>query len=133
MTENTECLILKYTATKSKRHKWDYEEIIASRCFVLNKYYSEKFRLNPINEIELQSEIPDITNTGDSEWVIGKLEFIENISEKLYDDIKRFNLSDNEEEITKLINKVNESVALCRIDMMREKFKREKEKILLNK
>ena len=133
MTENIECLILKYTATKSKRHKWDYEEIIARRCFVLNKYYSEKFRLNPINEIELQSEIPDITNTGDSEWVIGKLEFIENISEKLYDDIKRLNLSDDEEEITKLIDKVNESVTLCRIDMMREKFKREKEKRLLNK
>lgn len=133
MTENIECLILKYTATKSKRHKWDDEEIIARRCFVLNKYYSEKFRLNPINEIELQSEIPDITNTGDPEWVIGKLEFIENISEKLYDDIKRLNLSDDEEEITKLIDKVNESVTLCRIDMMREKFKREKEKRLLNK
>jgi len=100
---------------------------------VLNKYYSEKFRLNPINEIELQSEISDITNIGDPEWVIGKLEFIENISEKLYDDIKRLNLSDDEEEITKLIDKVNESVTLCRIDMMREKFKREKEKILLNK
>jgi len=133
MTENIECLILKYTATKSKRHKWDDEEIIARRCFVLNKYYSEKFRLNPINEIELQSEISDITNIGDPEWVIGKLEFIENISEKLYDDIKRLNLSDDEEEITKLIDKVNESVTLCRIDMMREKFKREKEKRLLNK
>ena len=133
MTENIECLILKYTATKSKRHKWDDEEIVARRCFVLNKYYSEKFRLNPINEIELQSEISDITNIGDPEWVIGKLEFIENISEKLYDDIKRLNLSDDEEEITKLIDKVNESVTLCRIDMMREKFKREKEKRLLNK
>jgi hypothetical protein len=107
MTENIECLILKYTATKIKRHKWDDEEILARRCFVLNKYYSEKFRLNPINEIELLSEIPDITNTGDPEWVIAKLEFIGNISDKLYDDIKRLDLSDDEEEITKLINKIN--------------------------
>ena len=84
MTENIECLILKYTATKSKRHKWDDEEIIARRCFVLNKYYSEKFRLNPINEIELQSEISDITNIGDPEWVIGKLEFIENSVELIF-------------------------------------------------
>lgn len=122
-----DCLILKYTATGNK---WDNKEIIARRCFVLNKYYSEKFRLNPINEIELQSKTPDITNTGDPEWVIGKLEFIENISEQLYDDIKRFNLSDNETEITKLIDKNdNQNVTLCRIDMMREQFRKEKEKI----
>jgi len=123
MTENIHCLILKYTATLD-------EEIVAKRCFVLNKYYSEKFKSKPINEIELQDETPDITNTGDPEWVIGKLELIENISEKFYNDIKRFALSDDEAEIINLIDKDdNQSVKLCRIDMMRENFRRKKEKM----
>jgi len=67
MTENKNCLILKYKAIYGK---YENEE---KRCYVLNEMYSKKFNLKPINEIE----ISHITAGGyDCEYVIAKLYFM---------------------------------------------------------
>jgi len=101
MTETFDCLILKYVAT---RINWNKKEIIAKRSFVLNKHYSEKFKLNPVTEIEIDSDIPAMTETDNPELVIAQLVYMEDISENSYNCIARFDLSDDETELLKIID-----------------------------
>ena len=94
MTENKNCLIVKYEATHGK---WDETE---ERCFVLNEINSNKFHLHPINEIEISYS----TAGGyDCEYVVAKLYFIETISRKTYDELKRLNMTDDEDEIVSIL------------------------------
>ena len=94
MEEETNCLIIKYYAEMNNN---DEEE----RCFVLNELYSNKFKMNPINEITITYS----TAGGyDYEETIAKLYFIETISKNTYNEIKRLFLADGEDEIIDLLN-----------------------------
>ena len=92
--EEHNCLIIKYRA---EMDTGDEEE----RCFVLNELYSNKFKINPINEITIRYA----TSFGyGGEVTIAKLYFIETISKNTYNEIKRLFLADGEDEIIDLLN-----------------------------
>jgi len=96
MEEEKNCLIIKYCAEMNNN---DEEE----RCFVLNELYSNKFKMNPINEITITYS----TAGGyDSEDTIAKLYFVETISKNTYNEIIRLFLADDENpnEIIDLLN-----------------------------
>ena len=94
MEEIKNCLIIKYCAEMNNN---DEEE----RCFVLNELYSNKFKMNPINEITITYS----TAGGyDYEETIAKLYFKETISKNTYNEIKRLFLADGEDEIIYLLN-----------------------------
>ena len=94
MEEEKNCLIIKYSAEMDN----DEEE---ERCFVLNELYSNKFKMNPINEITITYS----TAGGyDYEETIAKLYFKETISKNTYNEIKRLFLADGEDEIIDLLN-----------------------------
>jgi hypothetical protein len=88
------CLILKYKGY----YGYDDEEI--ERCIILNENYSKKFNLTPINEISISYN----TSGGyDCEYTNAKLYFMEKISRKTYDEIKRLNLAKEGDEIIALL------------------------------
>ena len=96
MEEEKNCLIIKYCAEMNNN---DEEE----RCFVLNELYSNKFKMNPINEITITYS----TAGGyDNEETIAKLYFIETISKNTYNEIIRLSLADDENpnEVIDLLN-----------------------------
>ena len=95
MEEEKNCLIIKYCAEMNNN---DEEE----RCFVLNKLYSNKFKMNPINDITIT-----YSTARGYEETIAKLYFIETISKNTYNEIIRLSLADNqyyEDEIIDLLN-----------------------------
>ncbi len=93
MEEEKNCLIIKYCAEMNNNDE--------ERCFVLNELYSNKFKMNPINEITITYS----TAGGyDYEETIAKLYFIETISKNTYNEIKRLFLADGEDEIIDLLN-----------------------------
>ena len=94
--EEHNCLIIKYRA---EMDTGDEEE----RCFVLNELYSNKFKINPINEITIRYA----TSYGyGGEETIAKLYFIETISKNTYNEIIRLSLADDENpnEVIDLLN-----------------------------
>ena len=96
MEEIKNCLIIKYCAEMNNN---DEEE----RCFVLNELYSNKFKINPINEITIRYA----TAFGyGGEETIAKLYFIETISKNTYNEIIRLFLADDENsnEVIDLLN-----------------------------
>ena len=94
MEEEKNCLIIKYSAEMDNGDEHE-------RCFVLNELYSNKFKMNPINEITITYS----TAGGyDYEETIAKLYFIETISRNTYNEIKRLFLADGEDEIIDLLN-----------------------------
>lgn len=95
MQEKNNCLIIKYSAIHGK---YDNEE---KRCFVLDEIYSNKFKSKPINEIEISYP----TSGGyDIDYVNAKLYFMEEITKKTYNEIKRLDLVDDENEIIELFD-----------------------------
>jgi hypothetical protein len=94
--KNNKCLIIKYSAEMSNGDEHE-------RCFVLNKLYSKKFKINPINEITISYP----TSGGyDSDETIAKLYFVETISKNTYNEIIRLSLADDEnpDEVINLLN-----------------------------
>ena len=92
--EENNCIIIKYRAEIE-----NYEE---KRCFVLDEFYSKKFKKSPINELKVSYPI---SNGYDNEYTVAKLYFIEAISRHTHDEIKRLFLADNEkEDIIVLLN-----------------------------
>jgi hypothetical protein len=96
MEEEKNCIIIKYCAEIEGKS----DEI--DRCFVLNEFYSKKFKKSPINELEVSYPI---SNGYDCEYVVAKLYFVEAISKHTHDEIKRLFLADDEkEDIIDLLN-----------------------------
>jgi len=94
MEEEKNCLLIKY---RLERDDDDLE-----RCFVLNEFYSKKFKIRPINEIEVSYS----TSRGyDCEYDTAKIYFIEAISTYTYNEIKRLFLVDDEKEY--ILNELN--------------------------
>ena len=94
--EEHNCLIIKYRAEMDN----GYEE---ERCFVLNELYSNKFKINPINEITIRYA----TSYGyGGEETIAKLYVVETISKNTYNEIIRLSLADDEnpDEVIDLLN-----------------------------
>ena len=94
--EDKNCLIIKYRALM--RNNDEHE-----RCYVLNELYSNKFKINPINEITISYS----TAGGyDSDETIAKLYFVETISKNTYNEIIRLSLADDEnpDEVIDLLN-----------------------------
>jgi hypothetical protein len=72
-----------------------------TRCFVLNELYSNKFKINPINEITIRYS----TSYGyDNDETIAKLYFVETISKNTYNEIIRLSLVNGENDIIDLLN-----------------------------
>ena len=98
MEEENNCIIIKYRAEIEN----DEEE----RCFVLDEFYSKKFKKSPINELTVSYPI---SNGYDHEYTVAKLYFIEAISRHTHDEIKRLFLADNEkEDIIDILNNKEE-------------------------
>ena len=94
MEEIKNCLIIKYCAEMNNN---DEEE----RCFVLNELYSNKFKMNPINEITITYS----TSYGyDNDETIANLYFVETISKNTNNEIKRLFLANGEDDIIDLLN-----------------------------
>jgi hypothetical protein len=94
MEEENNCIIIKYSAEIK-----NYEE---KRCFVLDEFYSKKFKKSPINELTVSYPI---SGGYDNEYTVAKLYFIEAISRHTHNEIKRLFLADNEKEyIIELLN-----------------------------
>jgi hypothetical protein len=88
MEEEKNCLLIKYRLERD-----DNDDL--ERCFVLNEFYSKKFKIRPINKIEVSYP----TCIGyDNEYAIAKLYFIEAISTYTYNEIKRLFLVDDEKD-----------------------------------
>ena len=84
--EEHNCLIIKYRAEMDNGDEHE-------RCFVLNEYYSKKFKINPINEITISYS----TSYGyDNDETIANLYFVETISKNTYNEIIRLSLADDE-------------------------------------
>ncbi len=97
MEEEKNCLLIKYCFERNNDNDDDLE-----KCFVLNEIYSKKFKIRPINEIEILYP----TCLGyDGEYAIAKLYFVESISTHTYNEIKRLFLVDDEKEY--IINQLN--------------------------
>ncbi len=92
--DDKNCLIIKYRAEMSNGddHK---------RFFVLNEFYSNKFKINPINEITITYSTSGGYN---SDETIGELYFVETISKNTYNEIKRLSLAEGEDDIIDLLN-----------------------------
>ena len=95
--EENNCIIIKYRAEIE-----NYEE---KRCFVLDEFYSKKFKKSPINELKVSYPI---SNGYDHEYTVAKLYFIETISRHTHNEIKRLFLADNEkEDIIDILNNMD--------------------------
>ena len=91
--EEHNCLIIKYRAEMDNGDE--------ERCFVLNELYSNKFKINPINEITISYS----TSYGYGEdETIANLYFVETISKNTYNEIKRLFLANGEDDIIDLLN-----------------------------
>ena len=104
MEEETNCLLIRYCeSTKNESDYWN--DYYATRCYVLNEIYSDKFTLKPINILEI---------SGDSFWngrsfmptkKFLQLHSIEKISKKTYDEINRLYLTYHEDDLKCLLDK----------------------------
>jgi len=93
--DDKEYLMVKYEATYGK-----WGDTIR-KCYVLNKKYTKKFKLNPINEL-----IVNYPTAGgyDSDSTTAKIYFQEKITKNTYDAVKHLSLVDDENEITTLLD-----------------------------
>jgi hypothetical protein len=95
MTEEKNCLILKYNTTYGKgQYTQDYE-----KCYVLNELEAIEFNLSPINDINVSYEVC----AEDPFSAYASLYFIEKITKSTYTELKNLYMVDDEIEIIEII------------------------------
>jgi hypothetical protein len=95
--EEHKCLLIKYCFELSDGNELDIR-------FVLNEFYSSKFKMRPVNQIEI---IYTTCLGYGNDFGMAKLYFVEPISIQTYNEIKRLSLAhdENHEYIVDELNK----------------------------